>query len=402
MDVSDFNLRHLRLLAACVREGSLGAAAEASDVSQAAVNQAITRLEELIGTALLDRTRPGATPTDAGILMAARAELATAAMAKAYRPIRDYGNGGRAGAEAFVTMPQLQALVALEEQGSYAAAAAALQAGEAAVQDAIEDLEHVSGIALVEPIDSRGVRGIIVTEAGRRTAAAFRLAVAELRAGLDELAVLEGRDQGSIRLAATPAALASLVPRAIARFLKEHPPVRFEVVEAHGLAMVEPLLRDGTLDAALLPAQASANGELTQEPVADDQLCVVGRAGHDLARGFVPGALRLAGYQWALPPGGSPERDAFERLFLDNGLFPPDVAVTSDSLAARLAMLMDSNMLTILSTHQLAPGLTAIGDPLAGSMGRLAIHTRAGWFPTPAQAAFLEELRGATVKTLDF
>jgi DNA-binding transcriptional LysR family regulator len=45
MQPADFNLRHLRALAATLRLGSLGAAAKAVGISQPAVTQAIARLE---------------------------------------------------------------------------------------------------------------------------------------------------------------------------------------------------------------------------------------------------------------------------------------------------------------------------------------------------------------------
>jgi DNA-binding transcriptional LysR family regulator len=225
MQPADFNLRHLRALAATLRLGSLGAAAKTVGISQPAVTQAIARLEELTGTGLLNRGSAGIAPTDAGILLAARGEAAATALAKALGSQRRGGIGARAGADADLTMAQLSALLALADSGSYAAGAVTLGISQPSLHRSVGALEALCGV----PLTARIGRGTTLTAAGERLAAGFRLALAELQAALDELAILGGRDQGAVRVGADAAALARLIQGAIARFLSEHPPVRIEV-----------------------------------------------------------------------------------------------------------------------------------------------------------------------------
>jgi DNA-binding transcriptional LysR family regulator len=153
------------------------------------------------------------------------------------------------------------------------------------------------------PLTARIGRGTMLTEAGKRLAAGFRLALAELQAALDELAILGGRDQGAVRVGADAAALARLIPGAIARFLSEHPPVRIEV-QAAGAADDAARLRDGRLDALITIAKPALDG-LTAEPLIDDPLVIAGRAGHPLGGPATPDWL-----SWRALAGHCRRRDA--------------------------------------------------------------------------------------------
>ena len=384
MNPTDFNLRHLRALAATVRLGSLSAAAREIGVTQPAVTQAIGRLETLAGTKLLDRSGGAAVATAAGILLGARGDAAAAALASSLR-------AQRRGADIEVTMAQVTALRALADHGSYAAAGTALGLAQPSLHRAVSDLERLSGLVLAE----RRGRGVALTEAGERLAAACRLALAELQAAIDELAVLAGRDQGRIRIAADRIAMTRLLPPAIARFLGEHPPVVIEIEEMDSGTAAE-ALRSGRIDALLmLDDPALRMDGIAAEPIAGDGLVAVGRKGHPLA-GAAPGPVRLAQAAWALPPPGSAERSAWDTMFLDGGLYPPAPSVTLPSPAALLDLVARSDLLTIASQAAVHAGerLTRIGEPLEPAR-RLVLAVRDGWAPTPAQATFLEEVRTA-------
>lgn len=388
MTPADFNLRQLRALAETVRLGSFTAAAKAVGISQPAVTQAVARLEALTGRKLIERGTAGILPTDAGILLGARADAVAVAMAGAFRPIRSGGAGGKGGAERAVTMAQLTALVALAEQGSYAAGAQALGIALPSLHRSVGELEKLAEVGLVE----RRGRGVALTTAGERMAAAFRLALGELRAAVDEQAVLAGRDQGAIRIGAHPDA-SHLLTGVIARFLAEHPPVTVEV-EAAGADGIE-RLRGGRVD-AVIALNPRSQEDIAIAPLADDPLVVAARAGHALGQAGMPGLVRLARFGWVLPPPGSDRRAAFDGMFLDGGLYAPSPGVTCPDAVAALELVAGSDLLTIASKSAVERGdhLIAIGAPLP--MPRtLALVTRVGWAPTPAQATFLEEIRAA-------
>lgn len=68
------DLEHLRAFVETVRRGSFSLAAEALNLSQPAVSRRISRLEAEVGQKLLDRLRPVATPTRAGLALFTFAE----------------------------------------------------------------------------------------------------------------------------------------------------------------------------------------------------------------------------------------------------------------------------------------------------------------------------------------
>ena len=66
------NLRHLRAFAAVARLSSVNAGAQAINLSQPAVTQAIGRLELAFGAPLFSRRRSGSYPTEAGDILLQR------------------------------------------------------------------------------------------------------------------------------------------------------------------------------------------------------------------------------------------------------------------------------------------------------------------------------------------
>lgn len=99
MALDDVGIRHLRALIAVSEEGSFGAAADALNLSQAAISQQIAALERAVGERVFDR--PGGpravTLTPAGRLLLAHAQAVVERLATADRELADLvaGTGGR-------------------------------------------------------------------------------------------------------------------------------------------------------------------------------------------------------------------------------------------------------------------------------------------------------------------
>ena len=70
------NLRHLVLFDQVVRRGSVSAAARAAHLSQPAVTQAVSHIEDALGARLMHRSYSGLALTGAGQAAAARIERA--------------------------------------------------------------------------------------------------------------------------------------------------------------------------------------------------------------------------------------------------------------------------------------------------------------------------------------
>jgi molybdate transport repressor ModE-like protein len=81
------DVKRLRILRAVADHGSFSAAAESLYLSQSAVSQQVATLEREVGMALLDRTREGATLTEAGRVLVDHANAAIARLDEAEREL---------------------------------------------------------------------------------------------------------------------------------------------------------------------------------------------------------------------------------------------------------------------------------------------------------------------------
>ena len=369
------NIRHYAALAATVRHGSLTRAARAVNLTQPALTQAITGLEASLGVLLFDRGPQGMTATEPALLLAPRAEEAIAHVGSPR-----------------VTGTQLRAFLAVARAGSYAGAAEATGLSSASLHRAVADLSVALGQRL---IDKRG-RSILLTVAGERRARGFGLAMAELRAGLAEVAAWQGKSAGRIVVGAMPLSRARWLPETIVRFAAAHPGIDIAVHEGSHAELAGPL-RDGDIDLMLgaLREEAEVDG-LAQEAVFDDHPAVVMRAGHPLLTAADPARAMLA-YPWILPGRETPLRRYWETMLRDLGQTVPRVPVECGSVMMIRQLLLAGDGLTLASPDQvsveLAAGVLARLPTPVPVQRTIGITARMGWRPTTAQAAFVALLR---------
>jgi LysR family transcriptional regulator, regulator for genes of the gallate degradation pathway len=382
MLIWNLNLRHLRALSTIARLGSLSAAAEAINLSQPAVTQALAKLEIQLGQSLFDRRPDGMIPKPAALLLAPRIDSALAHIGSPR-----------------VTITQMRAIIILADSGSYVGASAASGLAQPSLHRAITDLSLALKRALV---DRRG-KGIMLTDYGKRIVRNFRLARAELEAGLSELAALQGYETGRITIGAMPLSRARLLPAAITRFYRQHPDVLISVVEGAFQELIEPL-RDGEIDMLVGALRNPSPGEdVTQRALFVDRPVVIGRFGHPLSK--TPASLAaMAQYSWTVPSPGTPLRAQWEKMFADVGLDSPPVPIDCGSVITIRQMLLDSDLLTLLSPDQVRVELEAgwvvkIADVPTGLTRTIGMTTRNGWRPTPIQSQFIEALNGAAFES---
>jgi len=98
-------LRHLMLLDAIAREGTLLAASQSVGLTQSAVTKALQEAEATIGTQLFDRTNRGVRATQAGEVLIAHARLVLTQLRHAGQELEDLrsGSGGRVAVGVLVS-----------------------------------------------------------------------------------------------------------------------------------------------------------------------------------------------------------------------------------------------------------------------------------------------------------
>lgn len=378
------NLRHLRAMAAIARLGSVSAAAQAVSITQPAITQGLAKLEAQLATRLFERQPGGMNKTIAADLFAPRVERAIAHIGSAR-----------------VTMAQLRALLAIAEGGNYAGATAITGLAEPTLHRALSDLS----IALRRPLLERRGKGIGFTEAGRRVIRNFRLARAELEAGLAELEGLKGREIGRISIGAMPLSRARVLPAAVAAFHARYPDVQISIAEGAFGDLIEPL-RDGELDMMIGALRDPSPGaDIAQKPLFFDRPAIVARKGHPLA-GTLASIADLAKYAWVMPPEGTPLHSLWRLIFDEKGLALPHVPIECGSVITIRQLLIASDFLTLLSPDQVAveleaEWLTIIAEAPTALSRNIGLSTRTNWQPTKLQAAFVAQIE-QTVQALQF
>jgi len=172
----------------------------------------------------------------------------------------------------------LQHFVAVCEEGSIARAAARESLVASALSKRLAALEAEIGV----PLLLRRRRGVEPTPAGEALLARARELLAALERVRGELGAFGLGVQGSVRVLASPSALAEQLPEDIAHFVSLHPGLRVSLDERTSPDIVRSL-REGAADLGVLWDFADLSG-LHAVPYRSDRLCVAMTPGHRLAR----------------------------------------------------------------------------------------------------------------------
>lgn len=387
------NLRHLAALAGAGHSGSISSAARSVHLSQSAVTQGLSRIEQTLGTELFNRTTAGVFPTEAGALFLERVERGLACLKQLERDTT--GRGGRQGLRRLLTVAQLRALIAVVNTGSFTRAASQLDLSQPTVQRAARELETVSGQVLFR----RSPFGVEPTWQARQMARYASLAFDEIRQGFDEVRSLTGdRMIATLAVGSLPLARTRMVPQAVSRLLQTYPETRVKIIDGPYEEQLHALLHaqiDMIVGALRQPLPSP---DIQQEVLFDDPLYIVVRPGHPLLAKRRASARQLSKLDWIAPREHTPAREAFSQFFLRKNLTPPEHVIECSSLITIRGLLEDSNRAALLPARQVEvdveAGLLAVmPTPLAGTTRAIGIATRADWKPTAVQAGFIALLR---------
>jgi DNA-binding transcriptional LysR family regulator len=377
-----FNLRHLEGVAEIRRTGSFGAAAGAISLTQSALTQAVASLERRVERSLFERQPRGATPTTAGHLLADSVDRALAILNAA-------DPSHRTPLVRRVTGTQLLALAAVESASAFRGGARASGLSEASIHRAVRDLERSLGAALIV----RTGTGIAPTPAATALAHAARQAMAEIELGF-EAARNGGR---AVVVGAMPLVRAGLLPSAMAQLCAREPHARVRVMEGAYAELLAALL-DGKIDMLLGALREAAPDGAVQRQLFNDDMVVVARSDHPLARNSDWQASALADFPWAASPPGTPRRARWEDMLRAGGIEPPAPQVECSSASAARGLLLQGNWLAMLSPDQFRIErelglLIPLGGPLPISTRPIGITLRAGWRPDRTQALMIDILQ---------
>ncbi len=391
------NLRHLRAFLAVAEKQRISAASDHVHLSQPAITQAIAKLEAQLGVPLFNRRTEGVYTTQAGELFKVRVERMfdhiKFGVKEALRLGPKNGSRGFVDFDKRLTSVQLRALSAMMDAGNFSLAARSVGISQPSIHRAARDLERLSGVELFRKTSE----GIELTRSALALAQQTKLAFSELSQGYTEIEEWMGRDVGHINIGSLPLARTYVLPLAINKLNAEKPLVKISVVDGPYNDLLRGL-RHGELDLLIgalrdpLPIK-----DVVQEPLFNAPLAIVARADHPLTRKEKITKKDLLSYPWAVPRAGIPTRTAFDSMFAKSANEPVNI-IESSSLMLIRGLLLESDRLTLISSHQIFHEeqlglLKKLPVKIPGTQRDIGITVRTGWRPTATQSDFLRLLR---------
>src|SRR5687767_3109125 len=266
--------------------------------------------------------------------------------------------------------------------GSFSRAAEALSLTQPAVSQQVAALERQAGAPLLE----RGPGGLSLTPAGALLLEHADVVADRLVLASGQLAELAGDAGRRLRIGAFPSALATLVPRALARLTGERPEIKADVVEGTTDGLVEGV-RSGAMHVAVCfqdAATARREHEGAERADLDDEpFAALLPAGHRLA-GAGPIALaELAQETWV-----APSREGLIVRACEAAGFTPAIRyVSRDPLANR--GLVAAGLAVTISPAGLAAEFTGIAvEPVRDAPRRSVYALLPASGATPLARAF--------------
>lgn len=296
---------------------------------------------------------------------------------------------------------RMRLLVEIEQRGSLSAAAEAIGIGQPSASQHLRLLEAAAGQRLVE----RSGRGSTLTEAGRALAARAAQALASLEAAREELAALAGLQTGTIRLGASTAPGAYLLPDTLGCFRRDFPGITVEVQIAASGEILRRLLSGG-VQLAIVGAQ-EADARIALAPFLEDEIVGVAKPETLPLKAGKLDPRHISSLPLLCREPGSSSRALVERELQQIGVSPASVwelgATDAVKRAAReglgIAFLSRYAVAEDVERRELESFRLKGRPPLRRSF---SVARLAGKPPSPAEAAFVSTLTRCCAKSATY
>jgi DNA-binding transcriptional LysR family regulator len=250
----------------------------------------------------------------------------------------------------------LRMLLALDEWGSMAKAAAHLNLTQSGVSKAIAELEHTFGVRLYD----RTPKGIEPTAYGRALLKGGVGVFDELRQSVDAIEHLADPTSGELRIGCAPPMSWGIVPVAIDLLVRRYPRMTFHVSEADPTTLRYHDLRERKIDLAIgriigpIP-----DDDIDAEVLYNERAFIVAGKNSRWAKRRKIALAELVGEPWCMPAPGSFAGSLLAETFKESGLPIPHINAVSFSIPLFNALLATGNFLCLLpnSLLQFAPDL---------------------------------------------
>ncbi len=245
----------------------------------------------------------------------------------------------------------LRYFVQVSDSRSFSKAAHFLRIGQPALSRCVQQLEEELGVELFQ----RTRHGVELTPAGQILRTRSKSILDQFGQLGDEVRA-HAHDVTGTAVVGVPAAAGQIIVPEVMRHLREqHPSVRLHVVEGLSSETYDRLL-SRTVQIGLM-YDASAHRDLTCEPLAIEDVCLVGRRDRIQALGKVRDIAQVENLPLLLPTSPNSRRLLVEKIFRERGLML-NVAAEIDGFATTRALLNEGYGYSLMTQA----ALFALGD----------------------------------------
>jgi DNA-binding transcriptional LysR family regulator len=242
----------------------------------------------------------------------------------------------------------LDTIIAVAQHGSMAKAAAHLSVSQPAVSKAIDEMEHVLGVRLLD----RTAQGVEPNLYGRALMKWAAVVFDGVRQGVSEIEFLADPTAGDLQLGATGPIIAGLLPAIIERLRSRHPRISITVN-----LMTSPEqyreLRERNVDLTLGRIAQPIDGDCEAEVLFQERTLVVAGLDNRWGSRRKIGLAELINEPWVLPPPDTVGGSLIAKAFQASGLDVPRSNVLTVSMELMGTLLATGSYLGILPASML-------------------------------------------------
>jgi len=291
----------------------------------------------------------------------------------------------------------LAQLSVIVEAGSFQAAADRLGLTQPALSRNMKTLEGRLATPLFQKDGRRSVPNSLALRLARNGQA---IRLAEEQAGIVADQTVKG-SVGELRLGAPPIVSGRFLTNALSEFIKANPNCSVEI--RTGLVHeLRSMIERGQVDLVFGPESlADPVDGLVFEPLIDDRVGVMCRAGHPLASREAIYAADLEAQTWLAHSRGSLLRQQTEAAMIASGVRTMQIGCETDSIRSVLEIVAATDMITTMPKATTAPYLEAklVFLPFDHPQFRRPIGAirRKGATRSPTEDGFLSRLKQKSV-----
>ncbi|WP_322865716.1 LysR family transcriptional regulator [Aquicoccus sp. G2-2] len=293
----------------------------------------------------------------------------------------------------------MRTLIAISAHGSFTMAARQIGLSQPTVHRAARSLEETAGVVLFRATST----GVDLTQAAQALVLGAKLAQAEIRQGLEEIAHMQGEERGTFVLGSLPLARTAIVPKAVHAMISAVSGVQIRLVDGRYADLLRSL-RQGDMDCMIGALRDPPPADdIVQERLFDDRMAIVAHPSHPLASKPDLTLEDTLAYPWVAPPINTPAGHYLAETLRIRERGETPVRLVSSSPVMLRGILAEGPYVSIISRQQIKVELrdghiAPLGIALTGDARAIGLTTRAGWRPTKVQARFIGFLRASALQ----